>query len=162
MIEGEQAMPAGRALDLGCGSSPNVRYLAQHGWDATGVDFSATAIRRAREAAKGISGATFLEADVTKLRESGLSGQFDLVLDYGCFHTLGNEDKRSYVAEVAAVMKSGAPLIMWEGIRMKGIDMPGLFGSSFVIENVEAKPFVVQRMKRHLTINGTWYRLRRK
>ncbi|TMK17193.1 MAG: methyltransferase domain-containing protein [Actinobacteria bacterium] len=38
LIEGPAAVAAGRALDLGCGTGTNVRYLAQHGWEATGVD----------------------------------------------------------------------------------------------------------------------------
>jgi SAM-dependent methyltransferase len=42
----------GRALDLGCGEGGDVVWLANHGWDATGVDISATATRRAAEAAK--------------------------------------------------------------------------------------------------------------
>lgn len=68
-IEGAAALPAGRALDLGCGTSTNVVYLAQHGWEATGVDFSATAIRLARKSAAGIVGTRFVEGDVTKLRQ---------------------------------------------------------------------------------------------
>ena len=45
----------------------NVIYLAKHDWRATGVDFSAAAIKSARRAADGITGATFLEGDVSKL-----------------------------------------------------------------------------------------------
>jgi SAM-dependent methyltransferase len=42
----------GRSLDLGCGEGGDVVWFAQHGWDATGVDISATATRRGAEAAK--------------------------------------------------------------------------------------------------------------
>ncbi len=31
VVEGAHALKPGRALDLGCGTSPNVAYLAQHG-----------------------------------------------------------------------------------------------------------------------------------
>ena len=43
----------GRAIDLGCGTGANVRYLAQHGFEATGVDFSPVALRSAAEAGQG-------------------------------------------------------------------------------------------------------------
>jgi SAM-dependent methyltransferase len=39
-------VPAGRALDLGCGEGGDVIWLAQRGWQVTGVDISATAIAR--------------------------------------------------------------------------------------------------------------------
>ena len=42
----------GRALDLGCGEGADVIWLAQHGWQATGIDISATAIRHATAAAE--------------------------------------------------------------------------------------------------------------
>ncbi len=42
----------GTALDLGCGEGADVLWLAQHGWTATGIDISPTAIRRAVEAAR--------------------------------------------------------------------------------------------------------------
>ena len=77
VVEGPSALPAGRALHLGCGTSPNVAYLAQHGWRATGVDFSKTAISKARKDAEGIAGAEFVVADVTRLAESGVTGPFD-------------------------------------------------------------------------------------
>ena len=41
------AAPPGKALDLGCGTGTNAITLAQHGWQATGVDFAPKAIRTA-------------------------------------------------------------------------------------------------------------------
>lgn len=46
------ALPAGRALDLGCGEGGDSIWLAQQGWQVTGVDISPTALRRARAAAR--------------------------------------------------------------------------------------------------------------
>ena len=38
----------GRALDLACGEGRNAVWLAERGWDVTGVDFSDVAIEKAR------------------------------------------------------------------------------------------------------------------
>ena len=77
----------GRALDLGCGTGSDVIHLASLGWDAEGVDFApgAIAIARARASASG-SSAAFTVGDVTRLREAGVTGRFDLVIDVGCYH----------------------------------------------------------------------------
>ncbi len=40
-----------RALDLGCGEGADVIWLAEHGWEVTGVDLSPTAVERAGRAA---------------------------------------------------------------------------------------------------------------
>ncbi|MEO6577494.1 MAG: class I SAM-dependent methyltransferase [Candidatus Limnocylindria bacterium] len=65
-------MPAqlspGRAIDLGCGTGANVLYLAQHGFESTGVDFSPIALRvaRKRASAVGMDGhVRFVEGDPT-------------------------------------------------------------------------------------------------
>jgi SAM-dependent methyltransferase len=44
-------LPAGRALDIGCGEGADAIWLAQRGWTVTGIDVSAVALRRAEEAA---------------------------------------------------------------------------------------------------------------
>lgn len=40
------ALPAGRALDLGCGEGGDAVWLAERGWQVTAVDISATALER--------------------------------------------------------------------------------------------------------------------
>jgi SAM-dependent methyltransferase len=42
----------GRALDLGTGEGRNAIWLAERGWQVTGVDFSATGLARAAELAR--------------------------------------------------------------------------------------------------------------
>lgn len=46
-----EALPAGRVLDVACGEGRNAIWLAGRGWQASGVDFSATGIDRARRLA---------------------------------------------------------------------------------------------------------------
>lgn len=44
-------LPAGAALDLGCGEGRNAIWLARRGWTVTALDFSAVAVERGRRAA---------------------------------------------------------------------------------------------------------------
>ncbi|MCH8559190.1 class I SAM-dependent methyltransferase [Nesterenkonia sp. DZ6] len=73
-------LPAGRALDLGCGEGGDVLWLAKQGWQAFGVDISETAVLRARTHAEqeGLGGgsAEFLAAN---LPEGMPEGPFDLI-----------------------------------------------------------------------------------
>ena len=46
------ALPAGRALDIGCGEGADAIWLASRGWQVTGVDFSSVALTRAAERAR--------------------------------------------------------------------------------------------------------------
>lgn len=120
VIEGPNALEPGRALDLGCGTGTNVLYLVRHGWTAVGVDFSSLAIEAARRKEGGISGATFVEGDVTRLRGLGVEGPFDLLLDIGCFHSVVPSRRAAYVREVAAVARPGAPMLIFAfGPRMR-------------------------------------------
>ncbi|MFZ5912488.1 MAG: class I SAM-dependent methyltransferase [Chloroflexota bacterium] len=97
--------PPGRALDLGCGTGTNALTLARAGWSATGVDFVPRAIRAARRKAKSANlHAEFLVADVTRLPP--FPAPFDLVLDIGCFHSLG-ERKADYLAQLEGLLAPG-------------------------------------------------------
>jgi SAM-dependent methyltransferase len=72
-------LPAGRALDLGCGEGGDVVWLAEHGWTVTGVDLSATAVARAEAAASraGVGErAHFVAADLATWTDGG---GYDLV-----------------------------------------------------------------------------------
>lgn len=46
------SLPPGRALDVACGEGRNAVWLAEHGWDVVGVDFSSVAIDKARRIAE--------------------------------------------------------------------------------------------------------------
>ena len=67
----------GRSLDLGSGEGGDVLWLAQNGWQATGIDISATAAARATEAAAaaGLSAdrARFVVADLATLSDADLA-----------------------------------------------------------------------------------------
>lgn len=70
----------GRALDLGCGEGGDVIWLARQGWDAVGIDISATAVRRAATHAA----LETIEAGSAEFRSGHLpehmpDGPFDLI-----------------------------------------------------------------------------------
>jgi SAM-dependent methyltransferase len=51
LIEALRDRKPGRAIDLGMGEGRNAVYLAQHGWQTTGVDLSDVAVVQARKRA---------------------------------------------------------------------------------------------------------------
>ena len=97
--------PPGKAIDIGCGTGTNVITLAQAGWQVTGVDFVPRAIKSAKRKVKkaGVE-AELLVRDATDLE--GISVPFDLVLDIGCFHTIGDK-KADYLTELDRVLAPG-------------------------------------------------------
>lgn len=70
-------VPAGRALDLGCGEGADAIWLAEQGWTVTAVDISATAVERGRSEAQRRG----LDVDFRRqdLAEGLPDGPFDLV-----------------------------------------------------------------------------------
>lgn len=104
--------PPGRALDLGCGTGTNVLTLAQHGWQVTGVDFAARAIKKAKKRLrKADVQAELIVDDVTELQ--GLSGPFDLILDIGCFHGLSEEGVAKYIRNLDRLLAPGGYLLLY-------------------------------------------------
>lgn len=113
-VEGPQALPPGRALDLGCGTGTNAIYLARHGWDVTGVDLVGRPLRAARRkaAAAGVS-PWFIHGDVTRLPELGVGDGYQLLLDLGCYHGLPTDRRDAYAAGVTAAAAAGATLLLF-------------------------------------------------
>ncbi len=113
LVEGDQAKAAGRALDIGCGTGTETIYLATQGWEATGVDMVARAltIARRKAVAAGVS-PRFIEGDATRLQDFGIEGGYDLLLDFGCFHTLPSDQRDAYVESVSLAAAPGATLFL--------------------------------------------------
>jgi len=103
-------LPTGRALDVGCGTGTNVRYLAAQGYEAVGVDVAAGAITMAKEASAGAEGSVeFLQLDF--LTNDPPGAPFDLVFDRGCFHTFDDAESQALFARRVADILS--PTGLW-------------------------------------------------
>ncbi|OLB73717.1 MAG: hypothetical protein AUI14_25430 [Actinobacteria bacterium 13_2_20CM_2_71_6] len=102
----------GRAVDLGCGTGANAVFLAQHGFDVTGVDFAPAALRKAeaRAAEAGVT-ITFVQDDLTALHHR--LGTFDLLLDYGTFDDLSLPKRARYLANVLPLAGPEARFLLW-------------------------------------------------
>ena len=108
-----EELPAGNAVDLGCGTGDASIYLAQHGWTVTGVDYVEQPLEAARaKAAAAKAQVNFVKADVTKLSREGVRDAFHLIVDNGCLHNLSDGDRGHYVREVSAVAAPHARLLI--------------------------------------------------
>jgi len=101
------AVAPGKAVDIGCGTGTNAIWLAQHGFEATGVDISARAVEMARAKAADAGGdCTFAAVDF--LHEAVGGGPFSLAFDRGCFHSVGPGDERAaFACGVARLLEPG-------------------------------------------------------
>lgn len=105
VIDAEKPRPC-RALDLGCGSGANAIWLAQQGFEVTGVDFSGKAIEIARQkAAEAQVDVQFIVADLAQ--PIAIGPPFPFFFDRGCYHVLR---RNGQVAEYFnAIRKLTAP-----------------------------------------------------
>jgi cyclopropane fatty-acyl-phospholipid synthase-like methyltransferase len=107
---------AGRAIDIGCGTGTNVITLARSGWNVTGVDFAPRAIHLARQKLKSAKVQAELSVnDATRLQ--GIQGPFDLALDIGCFHSLGQNGREKYLEQLDRILVPGGCWLMYAFFR---------------------------------------------
>lgn len=98
VVESGRIQPC-RAIDLGCGTASNAIFLARHGFDVTGTDYSPAAIAlcRQRGAAAGVT-VNWIEDDLTHLQH--VAGAFDFLVDWGVYDDLSRDDRRAYLRNV--------------------------------------------------------------
>ncbi|HYC19721.1 MAG TPA: class I SAM-dependent methyltransferase [Candidatus Bathyarchaeia archaeon] len=93
----------GSVLDVGCGTGENALFLAAKGHDVWGVDFTPSAIEKARyKATERKLDVTFLTRNALELRTLGTT--FDTVIDSGLFHVLNDEERPQFVSSLASVL----------------------------------------------------------
>lgn len=113
LVEGPAAIPAGIALDIGCGTGKDAAYLADSGWNVTAIDVSSIAIDRARARSAAVH---WHVADLTRPSAtavlSKLTNQVTLIVDVGCLPGLNERGRARWGEIVNLVAAPGAHLVI--------------------------------------------------
>lgn len=109
--------PTGPLLDLGCGSGDLCIYLAQLGYQVTGIDFVEAAIAQAQEKRRSLPPEvgdllSFRVADA--LKPSRLGRPFGAVVDSGFFHLFDAEQCEQLIDEIALTLLPSGQYYMHE------------------------------------------------
>jgi SAM-dependent methyltransferase len=170
IIEGSQAIPPGRALDLGCGMGRHSIYLASNGWQVTGLDSTGRALRTARQRAEKFGlNINFIHGDVTRIEKVDLTGPFNLFLDGGCFHGMSEDERHRYGNSITQVADSDSELLLFSfgpnkhGIPPRGAeigDVERCFSDNWIIIWSVIDRDMPDTLKNSYTYSA-WYRLKK-
>jgi SAM-dependent methyltransferase len=148
LVENGRLKPC-RTIDLGSGTASNCVFLAQRGFDVTGVDYAQAAIdlghKRARDAGVTVN---WIVDDLTHLRH--ITGTFDLLVDYGVLDDLKPSDRDLYVKNVLPLAHAGTRFLLycfewtprwWErpffsNLACEPGEIEKRFGAYFAIEQI--------------------------
>jgi len=154
----------GRAIDLGCGEGDNAIYLAERGFEVTGVDYAEAAIDKARaKAARAGVTVDFQVGDLTELVD--VDGPFDVLVDYGVYDDLRLDQRPLYVRTVERLVRPGSQFFFWcfewelkgwerlmtrklSGMALEPGEVNGTFGAAFDIERVAGSTTVARTWPR--------------
>jgi 2-polyprenyl-3-methyl-5-hydroxy-6-metoxy-1,4-benzoquinol methylase len=105
-------LPAGRALDAGCGHGADTLWLAAHGWQVTAVDFSAAALAHGRSLAEAAGADVaaridWVEGDLATWTAE--PGHYDLVV---CLYVHVANSVADMVKRMANGVASGGTLFL--------------------------------------------------
>ncbi len=142
LFEFIRSHPAGRAIDLGCGTGTNLITLAKTGWQVTGIDFASRAIQMAKRKLKQENiKAQFLTGDVTNFN---VDSQFDLALDIGCFHSL--ENKADYLTQLDKILAPNGFWLMYSFFKPNtDLPAPGLVNTDLDMISGQALTLLSRR-----------------
>ncbi|MGE5637696.1 MAG: class I SAM-dependent methyltransferase [Chloroflexota bacterium] len=82
----------------------NTVYLAEKGFEVTGIDISPTAIKYAKKKASEANVKIhFIVQDFLQLHFE--NEEFDLIYDMGCFHYVEPEDRTNFIKGIYRILK---------------------------------------------------------
>ncbi len=101
----------GKTLDLCCGVGTNMIYLAENGFEVTGIDVSKKAIQYAKAKAEHTKAQTnFVIESFVDL--SFRDEEFEFIFDMGCFHHVETMDRPTFIKGVYRVLKKGGDYLL--------------------------------------------------
>lgn len=128
-------IPAGRAIELGCGTGTNAVWLAQQGFAVTAVDCASTALAAAQRKALA-AGVTveWVAADVANFGRGGPA--YDLLFDRGCYHCCRQVDLAGYLETHRQVTRPGSWALVLAGNPDAGPhgNMPQVTAAQLLLE----------------------------
>jgi SAM-dependent methyltransferase len=142
-------LPPGRALDLATGEGRNAVWLAEQGWQVTGVDFSRVALAKAEQLAGGRGvDAQWVHADLRDYRPE--PGGFDLVIAF--YLQVPQEERRRILRAAAEAVAPGGTLLVVAHDRSNlehghgGPDDPSvLYAAEDVVRDLEGSGLEIGR-----------------
>jgi SAM-dependent methyltransferase len=103
--------PRGRVAVPGCGRGHDARFLAAHGYDVTGFDFSPAAVHAAETLARDEHvDVAFEQRDIFSLAGDSAHA-FDGAWEYTCYCAIDPRRRDEYVRTLAAIVKPGGWLL---------------------------------------------------
>ncbi len=101
----------GRAIELGCGTGPLLRWVCKKNFSGLGIDVSKTAIAMAKEQSKGLN-VKFKRADICRI-DTGKIGKFDLAIDGKCLHCIIRpKDRKAFFKNSFKLLRKGGLFIV--------------------------------------------------
>jgi SAM-dependent methyltransferase len=147
-------LPVGKVLIPGCGRGHEVMFLAENGFDVTGVDFAegATSYLEKTLMERNLNGRV-VHQDFFKLDETH-TGVYDLVLEQTFFCAINPSLRSDYCNTVARILKPGGKLIgLFYNTGEEGgpphnttrEDVEKVFSESFAIHKLEITTWSIER-----------------
>lgn len=130
LIDCLQSAEPGRALDLGCGTGTNLVTLAAHGWRMVGIDLAWISVWKARAKLKSAG----LTGHVIRGNVAGqvdLGAAFDLVVDIGCYHSLGPHEREGYRQNLLSWLNPGGVYLLYAHLKASPEDAHGVSEADF-------------------------------
>jgi SAM-dependent methyltransferase len=153
LVQEATAVAPGRALDLACGEGRNAVWLAERGWEVTGVDFSGVGLEKAERLAEGRGvEAHWIESDLLDYRPEAQA--FDLVL---IFYLQVRGEQRTPIVQAAASGVAPGGLLLLVGHDSSNIELgyggpqnPAVLYSAqdVVVEDLDGSGLEIERAER--------------